>query len=66
MAGEVGGVELGAAVTVVPSPGVGGLFSTSADMVLGGVSLDKWTVGGIKQAAAPQFGVSKVKWADDS
>lgn len=32
MMGEVGGVELGAVVTVVESLGVGGPFSTSADM----------------------------------
>lgn len=41
MAGEVGGVELEAAVTVVALPGVDGLFSTSADMVLGCASLDE-------------------------
>lgn len=45
VAGEVGGVQVGAAVTALASPGVGRPFSTSADMVLGCASLDEWTVG---------------------
>lgn len=57
--GEVGGVELGAAVmAAVELLGVGRPFSTSADMVPGEPGWSGW--GGVKQAAAP-FGVSKVK-----
>lgn len=49
--GEVGGVELGAVVTAVESLGVGGQFSTSADMA---PSEARWTSGrlGVDQAGS--------------